>query len=59
MSSSVIKDVLSWEKFQEETLKETVYPPKTIELYNRLVASTNNFFVIAPTFRASCRFLDK
>jgi diadenosine tetraphosphate (Ap4A) HIT family hydrolase len=47
MNSSVIKDVLSWEKFQEETLKETVYPPKTIELYNRLVASTNNFFVIA------------
>ena len=47
MSNTVIKDVLSWEQFHEETLKEAIYPPKKIDLYNRLIASTDNFFVIA------------
>jgi len=47
MSDTIIKDVLSWEKFNEETLKEEIYPPQKIGLYNRLVASTDNFFVIA------------
>ena len=47
MTNKEIKDVLSWEKFNEETNKEKKYPPENIELYNRLVASTENFFVIA------------
>ena len=47
MSSNKVQDVLSWEKFNEETNKEQTYPPKKIDLFNRLIASTENFFVIA------------
>ncbi len=42
-----ISDVLSWEEFEKETLNEKNFPPKKIELFNRLIASTDNFFVIA------------
>ncbi len=45
--SKKIKDVLSWEKFNEDTHNEVRYPPDKIELFNRLIASTENFFVIA------------
>ncbi len=44
--SKIIQDVLSWDKFSEETKKEKFYPPKKIDLFNRLIASTKNFFVI-------------
>jgi len=44
---NIAMDVLSWEKFLNETSKEKSYPPKKIDLYNRLVAHTDNFFVIA------------
>tara|TARA_B100002052_G_scaffold271633_1_gene272672 strand:+ start:1125 stop:2036 length:912 start_codon:yes stop_codon:yes gene_type:complete len=47
MNKNIIKDVLSWEKFDDETSKETNFPPKKIDLFNRLMASTDNFFVIA------------
>ena len=40
-------DVLSWNKFLEQSLLETTYPPQKIKLYNRLVAHTDNFFIIA------------
>ncbi len=40
-------DVLSWDKFLEESLLESTYPPPKIKLYNRLVAHTDNFFIIA------------
>ncbi len=46
MTSNIIQDVLSWDKFLEETKKEKIYPPKKIDLFNRLIASTKNFFVI-------------
>ena len=42
-----IGDVLSWSEFFENTSNEKSYPPKKIKLYNRLVASTKNFFAIA------------
>ena len=45
--SKKINDVLSWEKFNEDTYNEKKYPPEKIELFNRLIASTENFFVIA------------
>ena len=47
MKESLIKDVLSWEKFYEESTKRDSYPPKEIKLFNRLVSHTNNFFVIS------------
>ena len=40
-------DVLSWNKFLEQSLLENTYPPSKIKLYNRLVAHTDNFFIIA------------
>jgi diadenosine tetraphosphate (Ap4A) HIT family hydrolase len=40
-------DVLSWNKFLEQSLLETTYPPSEIKLYNRLVAHSDNFFIIA------------
>ncbi len=42
-----ISDVLSWVEFDKETNKETNFPPKKVNLFNRLIASTDNFFVIA------------
>ena len=40
------EDVLSWEKFYKNSEERGSYPPKEIELYNRLVAHTKNFFAI-------------
>ena len=47
MKESLIKDQLAWNKFFDESSKRETYPPKKIELFNRLMAYTNNFFVIA------------
>ena len=47
MKDSLIKDQLEWNKFFDESSKRETYPPKKIELFNRLMAYTNNFFVIA------------
>ena len=47
MNKPPIKDVLSWDQFLNETLKEDSYPPKKIKLFNRLMAHSNNFFIIS------------
>ena len=47
MKDSLINDQLEWNKFFEESSKRETYPPKKIELFNRLMAYTNNFFVVA------------
>ena len=47
MKNLPIEDVLSWERFFNESKKRNFYPPKEIEMFNRLVLHTNNFFVIA------------
>ena len=47
MKNFPIEDVLSWERFFNESKKRNFYPPKEIEMFNRLVSHTNNFFVIA------------
>ena len=47
MKNLPIEDVLSWERFFNESKKRNFYPPKEIEMFNRLVSHTNNFFVIA------------
>jgi len=47
MSKLLIEDQLAWSKFYEESLKRKIYPPEKIELFNRLVAHTDNFFVVA------------
>ena len=47
MNETLINDQLSWNKFFDESHKRKIYPPKTVELFNRLVAHTNNFFVVA------------
>ena len=45
MKESLIKDQLAWNKFFDESSKRETYPPKKIELFNRLMAYTNNFFL--------------
>ena len=35
MNKPPIKDVLSWDQFLNETLKEDSYPPKKIKLFNK------------------------
>ena len=47
MKNLPIEDVLSWERFFNESKKRNFYPPKEIEMFNRLILHTNNFFVIA------------
>ena len=47
MKNLPIEDVLSWERFFKESKKRNFYPPKEIEMFNRLISHTNNFFVIA------------
>ena len=47
MKNLPIEDVLSWERFFNESKKRNFYPPKEIEMFNRLISHTNNFFVIA------------
>ena len=34
MNKLLIEDVLSWDKFSNETLKEDSHPPKKIKLFN-------------------------
>ena len=46
MSSSV-SDVLSWEEFYEFSKRRKEYPPKQIDLFNRLIGHTKNFFLIS------------
>lgn len=47
MSKNDTQDVLSWINFFNESKKRNIYPPKKVELFNRLIAHTNNFFVVA------------
>ena len=42
-----IKDALSWDLFLSGAKKRNIYPPKQIDLVNRLVCHTKNFFVIS------------
>ena len=42
MNNPLINDVLSWNRFYDKSLQEKSYPPKKIELFNRLIAHTNN-----------------
>ena len=41
-----IKDALSWDLFLQGSVDRGSYPPKEIDLVNRLVCHTKNFFVI-------------
>ena len=47
MNVPLIGDALSWTLFHRNTLNEESYPPQKIELFNRLIAHTNNFFSIS------------
>ena len=47
MNKNDTQDVLSWINFFNESKKRNIYPPKKVELFNRLIAHTNNFFVVA------------
>ena len=47
MNKPLIKDVLAWDQFFNESSAEDFYPPKKIKLFNRLIAHTNNFFIIS------------
>ena len=47
MNELLIRDQLAWDRFFDESSKRETYPPKKIELFNRLVAYTNNFFLVA------------
>tara|TARA_B100001996_G_C18603923_1_gene571027 strand:- start:233 stop:1156 length:924 start_codon:yes stop_codon:yes gene_type:complete len=47
MNEPLIGDALSWTLFHRNTLNEESYPPQKIELFNRLIAHTNNFFSIS------------
>ena len=47
MNEPLIKDVLAWDQFFNESSAEDSYPPKEIKLFNRLIAYTNNFFIIS------------
>ena len=49
MNKPLIKDQLAWDSFFAESSKRETYPPKEIDLFNRLVAYTSNFFLIAAT----------
>ena len=46
--SSDINDVLSWNKFFKGAQLRNFYPPKNIDLFNRLIAHTENFFLVSP-----------
>ena len=39
MNKPLIKDVLSWDQFFNESSAEDSYPPKEIKLFNRLIGS--------------------
>ena len=42
----MIEDVLSWDLFNKGANLRKNYPPKKVELFNRLIAHTNNFFAV-------------
>ena len=44
--SDQIQDALSWDLFLGGSKKRSSYPPKEIDLVNRLVCHTQNFFVV-------------
>lgn len=44
---SPVLDVLSWEEFNKFSKERKEYPPKQIDLFNRLIAHTKNFFLIS------------
>ena len=44
---NTVDDALSWDKFYKNAKDRKFYPPKKIELFNRLVAHTENFFLIS------------
>ena len=44
--SDQIQDALSWDLFLSGSKKRSSYPPKEIDLVNRLVCHTQNFFVV-------------
>ena len=46
MNKPLIKDVLSWDQFFNESSAEDSYPPKEIKLFNRLIAHTNKFELV-------------
>jgi len=45
--NNLIADVLSWDKFLKHSKARVIYPPKKIELFNRLIGHTKNFFLIS------------
>ena len=42
-----IHDALSWDLFLQGSINRDSYPPEEINLVNRLVCHTKNFFVIS------------
>lgn len=44
---NVVEDILSWEKFNINSNKLSKKLPSKVDLYNRLIFHTKNFFVIA------------
>ena len=42
-----ITDVLSWDEFLKHSKARVIYPPKKVELFNRLIGHTKNFFLIS------------
>ncbi len=44
---NTVDDALSWDKFFKNAKSRKHYPPKKIDLFNRLVAHTENFFLIS------------
>ena len=42
-----INDVLSWDEFLKHANARVIYPPKEVELFNRLIGHTKNFFLIS------------
>ena len=45
--SNDITDVLSWDEFLKHSKARVIYPPKKVELFNRLIGHTKNFFLIS------------
>ena len=53
----MIEDVLSWERFEKNSDLALTVLPKKVELYNRLVAHTDNFFAISAIGNFSLGYL--
>ena len=45
--SNDVTDVLSWDEFLKHSKARVIYPPKQVELFNRLIGHTKNFFLIS------------